>query len=79
MKRIQIGMIAHRKPNGEFLPPIPIMREIERKDSSVDLLPINELAEIFADKFKAFKMAKERMLHHETQSNPTDLQGREAD
>lgn len=58
MARIQIGIIAYRKPNGDFLPAIPIYRDVATERPIEELLPIDELAEIFADKFKAYKAAQ---------------------
>lgn len=61
MALVQVGTMALRSPSGEFLPSEPIYREIaEEHESQSDYLPLDELAEIFADRFKAHKAAKSR-------------------
>ena len=61
MALVQVGMIALRTPSGEILPAEPIYREIEEEqESPSEYLPLDELAEIFADKFKEYKAAKSR-------------------
>lgn len=61
MALVQVGTMALRSPSGEFLPSEPIYREIaEDQESQSEYLPLDELAEVFADKFKAYKAAKSR-------------------
>ena len=61
MAFVQVGTMALRSPSGEFLPSEPIYREIaEDQEYPSEYLPLDELAEIFADKFKAHKAAKSR-------------------
>jgi hypothetical protein len=64
MALVKVGTMALRSPEGEFLPEEPIYREIEEPKQSDDYIPIGELAEIFADKFKAYKAAR-RKVHKE--------------
>lgn len=59
MALVQVGVMALRSPNGEFLPSEPIYRDIsEEQENKSEYIPMDELAEIFADKFKAHKAAK---------------------
>ncbi len=59
MALVQVGTMALRSPSGEFLPSEPIYREIaEEHESQSEYLPLDELAEIFADRFQAHKAAK---------------------
>ena len=64
MALVKIGTMALRSPEGEFLPEEPIYREIEEPKKSGEYIPLGELAEIFADKFKAHKAAQ-RKVHKE--------------
>ena len=58
MALVQVGAMALRKPNGDFLPMQPIYREFaEESEQQSEYTPLDELAEIFADKFKARKAA----------------------
>lgn len=58
MARIQIGTIAYRKPNGEFLPSRPIYRDVPDSTVADKHIPYGEAAEIFAKKYKAMLAAK---------------------
>ena len=64
MALVKVGTMALRSPEGEFLPEEPIYREIEEQKKSGEYIPLGELAEIFADKFKAHKAAQ-RKVHKE--------------
>lgn len=64
MALVKIGTMALRSPEGEFLTEEPIYREIEEPKKSGEYIPLGELAEIFADKFKAHKAAQ-RKVHKE--------------
>ena len=61
MALVQVGTMALRSPEGEFLPEEPIYREIEGPAKSGEYIPIDELAEIFADKFKDHKAARRKV------------------
>lgn len=61
MALVKIGTMALRSPEGEFLPEEPIYREIEELKKSSEYIPLCELAEIFADKFKAHKAAYKKV------------------
>lgn len=52
MPYIQVGVIALRTPDGEFLPAQPIYRDIPEPPPGKDYIPADELADIFAEKFK---------------------------
>lgn len=58
MARIQIGTIAYRKPNGDFLPSQPIYRDVPDDKVSDYHVPYDEAAEIFAKKYKAMLAAR---------------------
>ena len=64
MALVKVGVMALRSPEGEFLPEEPVYREIEEEKKSGEYIPLGELAEIFADKFKAHKAAQ-RKVHKE--------------
>ena len=64
MALVRVGTMALRSPEGEFLPEEPIYREIEEQEKSGEYIPLAELAEIFADKFKTHKAAR-RKVHKE--------------
>lgn len=64
MALVKIGTMALRSPTGEFLSEEPIYREIDEPANSGEYIPLGELAEIFADKFKAHKVAQ-RKVHKE--------------
>ncbi len=66
MALVMVGTIALRSPDGNFLPAKPIYREIEEPKETSEYLPFDELAEIFADKFKTYKAAQ-RKIHKEKQ------------
>jgi len=54
--RIQIGTIARRVLSGEFLPATPIYRnEPENTLQEAEYLPLDKLAEIFAEKIAKAK------------------------
>lgn len=61
MALVKIGTMALRSPEGDFLPEEPIYREIEEPKKSGEYIPLGELAEIFADKFKAHKAARKKV------------------
>lgn len=65
MALVQIGTMALRSPNGEFLPSVPIYRETAQEDPESEYIPVDELAEIFANKFQAFKAAESRQKKKE--------------
>lgn len=60
MAFIQVGIIAYRKPNGEFLPAKPIYEEIpddqltKSKTTKQDELACNEIAKLLAHKYKQY-------------------------
>lgn len=58
MARIQIGTFAYRKPNGEFLPSKPIYRDVPDHTAADKHIPYDEVAEIFAKKYKAMLTMK---------------------
>ena len=59
MARVQVGFVADRTPDGNFLPPRPIYREIPDEIVEKDeYLPLDDLAKVFADKFMAYKRAE---------------------
>lgn len=63
MALVPVGIMAMRLPDGNFLPAVPIYREIElsqKEAEKSEYLPLDELAEIFADKFKKHKEATEK-------------------
>ena len=67
MALVQVGIKALRFSSGEFLPSEPIYREIaEDQESQNEYLPLDELAEIFADKFKAYKASMKELESEET-------------
>lgn len=61
MALVKVGVMALRSPEGEFLPEEPVYREIEEEKKSGEYIPLGELAEIFADKFKAHKAALKKV------------------
>lgn len=59
MPQIQIGIIAQRGDDGRFLPPKPIYRDIpEDSEPKGNYLPMDELTELFADKYKSYLKLK---------------------
>lgn len=59
MPQIQIGIIAQRGEDGRFLPPRPIYRDMpEDSEPEGSCLPIAELAEQFAEKYKSYLKIK---------------------
>ena len=62
MSLVQVGIIALRESNGEFLPAEPIYRDISEENTPPDeYLPLDRLTEIFADKFKTYKAASKQI------------------
>ena len=63
MALVKVGTMALRSPTGEFLPEEPIYREIAEPKSTSEYIPrdpLDEIAEVFAKKFKAYKMARKK-------------------
>lgn len=58
MSLVKVGVMALRSPSGEFLPEEPIYCEILETKPESEYIPLDELGELFADKFKAYKQAK---------------------
>ena len=60
MSRVQVGMIAYRAPNGDFLPDgKPIYRDIpDLIVEMYDTFPLDRLAELFADKYQESLLAQ---------------------
>jgi len=62
MALVQVGTMALRDSNGNFLPGVPIYREqAETPQKTSEYIPVDELAEIFADRFKAYKAARKKV------------------
>jgi len=55
---VKVGVIALRSPSGDFLPEEPIYRDIPEEKPESEYIPLDELGELFADKFKAYKKAQ---------------------
>ena len=64
MAYIRVGTVAYRTPSGEFLPSIPICREIE--DGSEVHLPLDDLAVIFADRFRLYQQKRREETSNES-------------
>lgn len=53
MALIQVGTAALRSPSGEFLPSVPIMREVPEKTKTAEITE-QELAHLFCERMKAY-------------------------
>ena len=56
MARVIVGVVARRLENGSFLPSEPIYKDVQKpKNEEKSYIPLDDLAAIFADKFKSYK------------------------
>lgn len=53
MALIQVGTMALRSPSGEFLPSVPIMKEVPEKSITEEITE-QELAHIFCERMKLY-------------------------
>ena len=59
MALTEVGIMARRSDDGEFLEPVVITREISKKEEAeFDELPYDDIARIFADKYLAYRKAQ---------------------
>lgn len=74
-KMIQIGTMALRAPDGSFLPSRPIYRKAKRKTEKhpdVNTIDLDDVAEIFYEKYKAFKKAQKKEAERRKNEDQTD-------
>lgn len=55
----QVGVAALRSPSGEFLPEVPIMREVPEKSKTAELTE-QELDRLFIDRMKQYADASKK-------------------
>lgn len=58
MALVKVGVMALRSPSGDFLPEEPIYRDIPNTEPESEYIPLDELGELFADKYKSYKQAQ---------------------
>lgn len=62
MAVIQVGTIAYRNADGEFLPSRPIMRDVPEVTNESKFLPQEDaLTEIFLEAFKEYEKTQEEI------------------
>lgn len=59
MALIQVGTVAIRSPSGDFLPAVPILKEIPDNDRT-EAITEQELERLFVERMKLYAAAKER-------------------
>lgn len=59
MALIQVGTVAIRSPSGDFLPAVPILKEIPDNDRT-EVITEQELERLFVDRMKQYVAAKQK-------------------
>lgn len=64
MPMVQVGVMALRSPDGQFLPSTPIYKEVpqvnERGNTPTGEKALVDVSKLFADKFKQYKNGVKR-------------------
>lgn len=60
----QVGTAALRSPTGEFLPSVPILREIS-EESTVKEKTMSEVESLFVERMKQYAKACEKSKKHD--------------
>lgn len=56
MALVQVGVVALRSPSGEFLPSVPILKELPEPTRAAEITEA-ELERIFIERFRLYKAA----------------------